>query len=355
MANEYVGNLHVHTCFSDGAGTHLEVAAAALRAGLDFVITTDHNVWVDGVDGYYHSESGRVLLLAGEEIHHQAREPQKNHLLVYEACRELAPLAADPQALLDAIERLGGFAILAHPIDPASPAFDQPDLSWVDWELRGYAGIELWNYMSEFKSRLASRLHGLLYAYLPHRTAHGPHPDVLALWDRLLTQGRHVIAIGGADAHASPARLGPLRRVILPYEFLFRSVNTHALVPLPLSGEAGEDRKQLLRAIRTGSCFVANDRLAAARGFHFTAQGRGAVAGMGETIPRHLGVTLQIHAPQRAHLRMIWNGEVIHEWQDSEVGVRMVNAPGAYRAEAYLYAYGCERGWIYSNPVFVTG
>jgi hypothetical protein len=354
MPHEVVGNLHVHTCFSDGAATHLQVAAAALRAGLDFVVTTDHNVWVDGVDGYYHAESGRVLLLAGEEIHHPTRHPQKNHMLVFEARQELAHLAPDPQALIDAAARAGGLTYLAHPTDPAAPSIHQPDLSWVDWDIDGFTGLELWNYMSEFKTRIRSRAHAVYYAYQPHRTALGPHPDTLALWDRLLQRGRRVVAIGGADAHALPARLGPLRRTVLPYELLFRSVNTHVLLPRPFTGESGADRQELMRALGAGACFVANDRWAPARGFHFTAQGRDETAGMGESIRCRLGVTLQIRAPQRAELCLVRDGTLEGTWTDSEVGVRKATTPGAYRAEVYLETHGRRRGWIFSNPIFVT-
>jgi hypothetical protein len=55
---EYAGNLHMHTPFSDGMGTYDEIASAALRAGLDFVIVTDHNVWVEGPEGYYYQDGG---------------------------------------------------------------------------------------------------------------------------------------------------------------------------------------------------------------------------------------------------------------------------------------------------------
>jgi predicted metal-dependent phosphoesterase TrpH len=51
--HEIVVNLHMHTPFSDGHGTHAEIARAAMSAGLDAVIVTDHNVWVNGVQGYY--------------------------------------------------------------------------------------------------------------------------------------------------------------------------------------------------------------------------------------------------------------------------------------------------------------
>ena len=64
---EIVINLHMHTCFSDGTGTHEEIAEAALKAGLDAVIITDHNVFVKGPEGYYHNGKQRLLLLVGED------------------------------------------------------------------------------------------------------------------------------------------------------------------------------------------------------------------------------------------------------------------------------------------------
>ncbi len=87
--HEYIGNLHAHTVYSDGEATHDEVAAAAVDAGLDVVWVTDHNVYAHGLDGYRYRRGRRVLLLVGEEIHDQIRVPQKNHMLVLEARREL--------------------------------------------------------------------------------------------------------------------------------------------------------------------------------------------------------------------------------------------------------------------------
>ena len=84
--HELAGNLHVHSVYSDGTGLHREVVEAAGRAGLDFVIVTDHNVWVDGLEGVH----GGVVLLVGEEVHHVYRQPEASHLLVYGAEAELA-------------------------------------------------------------------------------------------------------------------------------------------------------------------------------------------------------------------------------------------------------------------------
>src|SRR5438552_14694162 len=101
---EYVGNMHMHTPYSDGAGSHAQIARAAQIAGIDFIIVTDHNVLVQGVEGYYGDDKeGYVLVLTGEEIHDQHLDPQINHFLVYGAEHELAQCAASPQGLIDAV------------------------------------------------------------------------------------------------------------------------------------------------------------------------------------------------------------------------------------------------------------
>ncbi|MCZ7670369.1 MAG: PHP domain-containing protein [Chloroflexi bacterium] len=78
---ELTGNMHMHTPYSDGEKYHKEIADAAIDAGLDYLIVTDHNIWVDGLEGYYENENGRVLLLVGEEVHNVRRQPQASHFL----------------------------------------------------------------------------------------------------------------------------------------------------------------------------------------------------------------------------------------------------------------------------------
>ena len=83
-------NLHVHTHYSDGTGSHQDIADAALKAGLDAVIVTDHNLLALDHERYYARGDQKVLLLVGEEIHDQNRVPEKNHLLVFGVEKELA-------------------------------------------------------------------------------------------------------------------------------------------------------------------------------------------------------------------------------------------------------------------------
>ncbi len=141
--HEIVVNLHMHTRYSDGTGTHKEIAEAAIKTGLDAVIVTDHNVLVQGVEGYYRVGRQRVLLLVGQEVHDQDRVPQKNHLLVFNSQRDVATLADDAQTLINRVAEAGGLSFIAHPNDPEAPVFNETDISWEAWEVHGYTGLEL--------------------------------------------------------------------------------------------------------------------------------------------------------------------------------------------------------------------
>lgn len=350
-------NLHMHTRYSDGNASHAEIAQAALRAGIEAVIVTDHNVWVNGPEAYYPAAEGerRVLMLVGEEIHDRTRLPQKNHLLVFGAGRELSSFAPDPQQLLDAVAQAGGVAFIAHPCETDAPLFHEPDISWVDWNVSGYTGIELWNGMSEFKSLLTSYPRAAFHAFNPARIARGPFPETLKLWDDLLAQGKRVVAVGGSDAHAMPAHMGPMRRILFPYEFHFRAINTHLLLPRPLGNDLFEDRKLIIDALRQGHAFVGYDLPASTRGFRFTAQGSEATASMGDEISAKNGVTFQIRLPLRAECRLLKDGKVAKSWQDRDVCTHITTEPGVYRVEAYLPYLGQRRGWIFSNPIYVRG
>ena len=347
---EYTGNPHVHTPYSDGTALHTEVAQAAARAGIDFVIVTDHNVWVDGCEGYHDG----VLLLVGEEIHDVRRQPQANHLLAYNTEAELAPLASDPQELIDAVKQRGGFCYLAHPYEYGSPI--SPDLApipWANWDVSGYTGLEIWNYMSEFKSLLRNRLAAILYAYYPTSGIRGPFRATLRQWDQLLSQGKRVAAIGGADAHGQTYSMGPLHRVVFPYEHLFRCVNTHILTQRPFDGGLEHDKTLLYEALRDGHTWVGYDLPAPTAGFRFQARSGANHAMMGDDLARTGATIFEVHTPHRADIRLLLNGHVVARTGGQYLKYTTADA-GVYRVEAYRkYRLGLQ-GWIFSSPIYVT-
>jgi hypothetical protein len=350
--NELIVNLHMHTTYSDGSGTHADLGQAALKTGVDVLLVTDHNVWVQGVDKYYQAGKKRALLIACEEIHDQQRDPQKNHLLVFGPGREMATLADNPQALVSAIGRLGGISFLAHPVDPAMPAFGETDISWVDWDVTGFTGLELWNGFSELKTVARGKLDAIFYAFFPEFIPHGPLPRTLAIWDDLLRQGRRVVAVGGTDAHAQHKTMGPLHRTIFPYEYHFSTINTHILTPTGLTGNLLQDKKMVFEALAAGHCFIGYDLPASTRGFNFSAQKSKQIGGMGDQISANGAVTLQVSLPAPAEINLIKDGECIQSSR-GKADTYITNAPGVYRIEAYKRFLGKRRGWIFSNPIYI--
>jgi hypothetical protein len=353
---ELLLNLHMHTTYSDGSGSHETIARAALKSGLDIVIVTDHNVYVENIEGYRHDNQRRLLLLMGEEVHDRTRDPQKNHLLIVGANREMSPFGADPQKLIDQVQRSGGMSFIAHAYDPALPAFGEDDISWENWDVRGFTGLELWNGFSELKRAIHSRLHGLFYAFFPQFYPQGPFPQVVSRWDELLaSRGGRLVALGGSDAHALPMHMGPLRRTIFPYEYHFRAVNTHLLTDEDLRGDDfNADKKIVLNALRQGHAFIGYDLPASTRGFRFTAQGQTGTALMGDEIRLGSGVTLQIRLPGKAECRLLRDGQVIKSWPAGrEIFTHITNQPGVYRVECYIHYLGSLRAWIFSNPIYI--
>ncbi len=362
---EIAGNMHLHTTHSDGHKSHDEVAAAAIAAGLDFIIYTDHNVWLDNRERVVEIGGKRLLALIGEEVHDESRRPEVNHFLAYGVDKELAELAAEPQALIDATRQAGGYGFLAHPYELPLPVFAESDYSWYQWDLEGFTGLEIWNYMSSFKcavarahqngtfkSGLPAKLVAARMVFNPEKYVMGPEQAALDKWDELLGQGKRVVAVGNSDAHATPMSLGPISRIVFPYEHCFRAVNTHLLIPEPLNGDLEHDKSLALNAIGNGNSWVGYDAAHPTNGFRFS--GKGATAGiMGQEIEMDVGATLQAIAPALCRMRLIRHGEVVAETKKDTNLTYIPVEEGAYRVECYREYAGKERGWIFSNPIYI--
>jgi hypothetical protein len=351
---EIIGNLHMHTIASDGTGSHDEVAAAASRAGLDFIVYTDHNIAIEGQEGWFCPGPSRreILRLIGQEINDMQLVPELNHLLCHFVSEDFQHVAGNPQALIDTVEGCGGITFLAHPLERPGLGEARETYPWISWEVSGFTGIEIWNAMTDVKWQLRTRPRAIIGAYLPQLALTSPFPEVLAKWDELLATGQKVVAIGNSDAHAMSFSLGPLHRTVFPYEYLFRTVNTHLLLAEPLAREVGRARQQIFEVLKSGRCFVSYDLLASSRGFSFTGASSGAQAVMGDTLPLQDRATLAVASPHPARLRLLHNGRVVAETNGREL-VWETQAPGVYRVEAYRQFWGWQRGWVFTNPIYL--
>ena len=356
---ELVGNLHLHTTASDGTGSHEEVAAAAARAGLDFIIYTDHNVAVDGVEGWYRDRrTGRELLrLMGQEVNDEREVPEHSHLLCYFVNDDLQAVASDPQWLIDTVIERGGLCFLAHPLEQPGYNGSRGDTGiypWRHWDVSGYTGIELWNAMTDIKRQLRTVPRGMLGAYLRPSTITAPFPETLARWDELLASGRKVVAIGNSDAHAMHFTIYKIfRRTVHPYEYIFRAVNTHLLVDQPLARDPVRARRQIQDALANGHCFVGYDMIGSTRGFKFAGASANRQAIMGDTLVLQRSATLHVTSPLPAKLRLLKDGRAIAETHATELTWQTTES-GVYRVEAYRRHWGWQRGWVFTNPIYVV-
>lgn len=350
--HEITINLHMHTRYSDGTGTHRTLALSALETNVDILLVSDHNVLVQGVEGYFNNSRKRILLLTGEEVHDQNRIPQHDHMLVFGANAEVATMAHDAQTVINIVKGLKGLTFLAHPVESSMPAFGEADISWNNWNVTGFTGLEIWNGFSELKSISTGKLDVLGYGFFPEFIPHGPNVKTLQIWDELTTHGQRIVAIGGSDAHALSIPLGPFHKTIFPYAYHFSTINTHALIPKPLTGEITEDRKLVYSALSSGHCFIGNDLPASTSGFRFSAQNRDHYVIMGDEISISEATTLQCNLPGLGEIRLLRNGVCVFK-SLSESMVYSANEPGIYRIEVLKKYLGKLRGWIFSNPIYL--
>lgn len=345
--------LHMHTSYSDGRGLHKDLVQAGLEAEVDVLLVSDHNVLVQGLDGYHQKGKQRLLVLVGEELHDPTLPEKGSHLLVFGHNQELSRFTDDPQKLIDRASAGDSVSFIAHPIEDPLPMFGEGEFGWRDWSVKGYSGIELWNQMSEFKSRSQTLLKAAFHALAPKFMNQGPTKQTLQLWDELLASSNQpVVAVAGLDAHGIVKLFGPLKIMLYPYAFQFRSITTHVLTPTRLTGELNTDRNMVIDALKSGHAFCAYDLPHSTRGFRFTCNTNDGTFIMGDQVRTDAGLTFQVRLPLRTHVRLLKDGLVVKEHYDREVLTYLTKESGVYRVEVYIDYLNRHRGWIFSNPIY---
>ena len=239
----YRGDGHLHTVHSDGRRTPEQLVADARAAGLDFIVSTDHNtsssqlVW-----GRYATDD--LLILNGEEV-----TTRSGHWpaigLPAGTWIDWRYRAADPQdfrRFTDQVHRAGGLVTAAHPFANCFGctyefAYEIADL------------VEVWN-GPWTQDDEASVIH----------------------WDGLLRGGRFIPAIGDSDAH------NPDQRVALPHTVVLADRLR---------------RKELLEGLKAGRSWLAES---SAVQLDFTVSGGGRTAGIGSRLPAGTGTPVTVSA-----------------------------------------------------------
>jgi len=328
------GAIHIHTRRSDGTGTFDDVAAAAGRAGLQFVITTDHGDGTRGPDAP--SFRSGVLCIDAVEI-----STDGGHVLALGLAATPYPLGGEPRDVLEDITRMGGLSLVAHPVSA------KPALNWTEWT-QPFGGLEWLNGDTEWRDERPMQLGRALLSY-PFRK-----PEALALlldrsdevmrqWDAL-TRVRRVVAVAGADAHARigpPAETDPYRSrsslQIPSYEAMFRTFSI-ALPQVAFSGEPVADARAVVEELRQGRVYSVIDAIAGPVAFAFSAtSGKDrAVAGESLSINGAPSLHVDVQAPADALISLIEDGRQVLEAKGSTLGYMAEPRPAVYRVEVKL-------------------
>ena len=354
------GNLHIHSRDSDGGGSLDEIAAAASRAGLKFIVLTDHGDGTGQPSAPVYREG--VLCLGGVEI-----STAGGHYVAIGLPEAPYPLGGEARDVVEDVKRLGGFGIAAHPDSP------KDDLRWRDWTTP-FDALEIVNPDTSWRVHVQQRgwrpklrlLEALTtYPFRPGETIAGllnESPALLTQWASL-TRSRRVVALAGVDAHARlalnnvDARSSSYALPFPSYEASFRALSVHVRTAGPLTGDAPADAKLVIDALREGHLYVALDGVAFPPLFEFTATGQKGVAREGDEITAGGPLMLRVRSNRpAAFTTTIWQGMQVFATGDApDFAVAAPDAPAVYRVEIRATDDRRRPPWIRSNPIYVRG
>lgn len=343
---ELVGAVHLHSNYSDGSLSIPEIGRIAEEKDLDFLMFSDHNTLEPkrlGLEGWY----GKVLVLIGCEIN----DPDdRNHYLAFGINKEAREGSTAAQ-YVRYVRKKGGFGIIAHPAEKRSFSDAYPPYPWTAWDVDCYDGIEIWNQLSEWMEGITRR--NLLWRILhPLRSIRYPVWETLERWDQI-NQKRRVVGVGGIDVHGYFLKLlGLIPIEIYPYKVQFRSIRTHLLLDKPIDSNVTfqEAEKAVFSALSQARCFITNSSIGDGRRFRFWALKKGEAYPMGSRLTAESEVVLKVKTPLPGWIQLVKDGREMVGLKGKTLEYTTVQK-GVYRIEVFRK----KRGWIYSNPIVLTG
>lgn len=346
-ANQYIykGAIHIHTKLSDGTGNLKTVIKAAKKAGLDWIIITDHN--------YYDTDEGifdGLYVIKGEEI----SPKEHNHYLAFNINEKILP-NDNPQIYVDEVRKQGGFGFAAHPdegnyVDDNGALHPRKNshhcINWTDKNIKP-DGVEIWNWFSNWADNFDDKnLYNLAYSYIhKHRIVTNPARNTLDWWDKLNNEAVNIIpAIGGVDAHALKRYRYLIPVTIFPYETCFNTITNFINLPQVLSKDYTEAKEQILNAIKCGHNTIINRHIYSKLPNIYITNSKGKYY-CGEDIELDDNSYLHFEANETFNICLIYNGKKLKEYTNNSF-IHQISKSGKYRLEVSYK----DKGFLYTNP-----
>jgi hypothetical protein len=344
-ARWYRGDLHMHTCHSDGSaprqsgegrspGPVYRTAEAAAARGVDFIAVTDHNAV-----SHHHAlrelqpHFDRLLLIPGVEITTFRGHAGVLGAVGFVEFRLTSRHLPTVRDLQDAVERQHGLFIVNHPCLPSNEL-----CMGCGWTAQGtdYARVDAVEVVNGGALRVQ------------RGRVDGPLSGV-PFWEARLNEGHRITGIGGSDNHqpdADPA--------------------DHAPVGSPTTAVFADNLSQraILDAIRAGRVFLDID--GAGRTLELTARCGAAVAAMGQGLAAAAGeaveFTVRVVGAAGAQLDIVMDGrhgaalgdQVIVS--DDALLTFLLTSDGArHWIRADVRTQDGDRTLLIGNPIYLNG
>lgn len=180
----YRGDLHLHSVHSDGERNLGDLASTAHGNGLDFIVSSEHNT-SSANRAWLTCDTAGLLVIPGEEV-----TTRHGHWLAVGLPPggwvdwRYGPRDGVFPRFTGEVREAGGLVVAAHPSVPV------PGAAW-EFGFADVDALEVWNGRWNVDDELSLRI-----------------------WQRLLRQGRRVVAVGASDSHGKHQTVGSPQTVV---------------------------------------------------------------------------------------------------------------------------------------------
>ncbi|MCF7792712.1 MAG: PHP domain-containing protein [Candidatus Cloacimonetes bacterium] len=335
---EVTGCIHNHSIYSyDGLISMARIIREAKLRDLDYVTINDHNTKAAAEDEHVLKEKDLVVIV-GMEVN----DPNKDHhYLVFNSDEVLK--GKEVQEYVEFYKNSGAIGFAAHPIERRICSRFRK-YEWLQKDVDGFDGIEIWNYLSEWIGKMKPKLNGLFLVLFPAMFVRKPFREVLNWWDQLNAAGKKKSAIGSVDAHTERMKKFGINFKFLRHRTLYNAIRTNVFL------ESGKEinKANILTALQKGNSYIINYKMGNPYNFFAGISNRETNAILGEEIKFRKGLKYYFRIPKIAKVTLFQNGEKV-EYKRDENGSFEITKPGNYRLEITRFG----RGWIYTNNIYV--
>ena len=346
---DYTGSIHIHTVYSDGSGTPEEIADAASKLGIDFLIISDHDTLgalIDGKERYYND----VLVLTGVEI-----STEIGHILIYSPSADFRDFELDSCLVQLNNNKLPDYyAEFCHPFYTGRPV--------TDWSYKGFDALEIFNGDTQWRDDSAAELiiallGSIIYKNPLNNLVDSPEKNIQK-WCELMEE-RRIYQIGAVDAHSNIKISKNFKLKFPSYDKSLRFVKTHIVTKEKLSGTYDKDKYIVFNCLKKGKCYTELGNFTDPSGFIFNAKNEHKTAYIGDEIEGRVKFSVVLPDTADIIIKLYNNNKTVHtsdyykmEYTTIEPGMYWIEVSQIRRKPPFFKKV--ERPWIISNPIFVS-